>query len=361
MYKQADGRWVGAVVLADGKRRRFYGKRKADVEDRLNRALERQRGGLPVVSASGTVATFLNEWLAAVKPSIRANTFERYEQYVRLHAIPVLGKLALANLQPQHVQQLYSSRLEAGASPTTVAHLHAVLHRAFGQAAKWSLIPRNVAEVVDRPRIARREMATLNAPQVRKLLATAKGDDLEALYTLAVTTGMRQGEVLALRWRDVDLDGARLQVVASLQRTREGSRFTEPKTSHSRRRIALAPKVVTALRTHRTRQTTNRLAAKRWEDNDLVFPNDVGRPILPGNLLRRSFWPLLEKAGLPRIRFHDLRHTAATLLLAAGTHPKVAQEMLGHSTVGMTLDLYSHAAPDMQETAVRAMEAVLAG
>src|SRR5579862_2942599 len=199
LYRQADGRWVGAVVLADGKRRRFYGKRKTDVEDRLNRALERQRGGLPVVSASGTVATFLEEWLTAIKPSVRANTFERYEQYVRLHAIPVVGKLALANLQPQHIQQLYSRRLEAGASPTTVAHLHAVLHRAFGQAAKWNLIPRNVAAVVDRPRIARREMATLNGAQVRQLLKIAKGDDLEALYTLAVTTGMRQGELLALR------------------------------------------------------------------------------------------------------------------------------------------------------------------
>ena len=259
------------------------------------------------------------------------------------------------------MQQLYASRLDAGASPTTVAHLHAVLHRAFGQAAKWNLVPRNVAAVVDRPRVARREMATLNGAQVRQLLTTAKDNDLEALYTLAVTTGMRQGELLAPWWRDVDLAAARLHVVATLQRTREGSRFTEPKTSHSRRRISLAPKVVTVLRSHRTRQNENRLAAKQWEDNDLLFANDVGRPILPGNLLRRSFWPLLERAGLPRIRFHDLRHTAATLLLAAGTHPKVAQEMLGHSTVSMTLDLYSHAAPDMQETAVRAMEAVLAG
>jgi len=162
-----------------------------------------------------------------------------------------------------------------------VAHLHAVLHRAFGQATKWNLIPRNVAAVVDRPRIARHEMARLNGAQVRQLLKTAKGDDLEALYTLAVTTGMREGELLVLRWRDVDLDNARLHVVATLQRTREGSRFTEPKTSHSRRRIALAPHGRRNVEIAPDSPKTSRLAAKRWEDNDLVFANEVGRTILP--------------------------------------------------------------------------------
>ena len=170
---------------------------------------------------------------------------------------------------------------------------------------------------------------------------------------------MRQGELLALRWRDVDLDGRTLQVGATLQRTRDGFAFTEPKTASSRRPVALTRAAVDALRRHRARHLEERLAAVVWEDNALVSANEVGRPVEAGNLLRRSFWPLLERAGLPHIRFHDLRHTVATLLLAQGTHPKIVAEMLGHSQIAVTLNLYSHVAPTMQRQAADAMDAIL--
>jgi integrase len=171
---------------------------------------------------------------------------------------------------------------------------------------------------------------------------------------------MRFGELLGLRWRDVDLDAGILQVRRTLLRTAAGLHLTEPKTAHSRRRVALAPQAREALRTHRGRQAVERLQLGRaWDDQDLVFANAIGKPVEAGNLLRRSFWPLLAKANLPRIRFHDLRHTAATLLLSQGVHPKVVSELLGHSSIGLTLDIYSHVLPDMQQQAATAMDRLL--
>lgn len=208
------------------------------------------------------------------------------------------------------------------------------------------------------------EMSVLTPEQVHMFLKVAKADRLEALYVLALSTGMRQGELLALRWRDLDLDldNPTLQVRGTLQRTTNGLIIAEPKTARSRRRVALSPTAVAALRAHRLRQLNERLAlGSAWEDQDLVFPNTIGKPIEATNLLRASFSPLLAKAGLPRIRFHGLRHTAATLLLSRGVHPKVVAEMLGHATISITLDTYSHVLPDMQREAARAMEAVLGG
>jgi integrase len=208
------------------------------------------------------------------------------------------------------------------------------------------------------------EMSVLAPEQVHVLLEAAKGDRLEALYVLALSTGMRQGELLALRWRDLDLDldNATLQVRGTVQRTMVGLIIAEPKTTRSRRRVALSPTAVETLRTHRIWQVSERLAlGSAWEDQDLVFPNTIGKPIEATNLLRSSFFPLLAKAHLPRIRFHDLRHTAATLLLSRGVHPKVVAEMLGHATISITLDTYSHVLPDMQREAARAMETVLGG
>ncbi len=223
---------------------------------------------------------------------------------------------------------------------------------------------RNVADLVDPPKVQRQEMKVLSGEQARVLLETAKGDRLEALYILAITTGMRQGELLALRWRDVDLEDGTLRVTATMQRiSKRGICPSEPKTAGSRRQIALTGMAVSALRHHRNRQLEERLSAAvmAWQDNDLVFCNHYGRPIESSNLTRRSFHPLLAKAGLPRIRFHDLRHTAATLLLRKRVPVKVVSEMLGHSQVGITLNIYAHVLPDMQREATAAMEAALRG
>jgi integrase len=205
-------------------------------------------------------------------------------------------------------------------------------------------------------------MATLSPEQARILLEAAAGARLEALYVLAINTGMRQGELLALRWTDVDLNAGALHVRATLQRTREGFVFTEPKTTSSRRQVALTRAAVEALRSHHTRQAEERLhVGAAWEDDDLVFANEVGQPLDATAVLRRSFYPLLERSNLPRIRFHDLRHTAATLLLGQGVHPKIVSEMLGHSQIAITLDLYSHVTPTMQRQAVEALEIALGG
>jgi integrase len=214
--------------------------------------------------------------------------------------------------------------------------------------------------MVEVPRMRHHKMKTLSEAQAQHLLAVAHGDRLEALYVLALATGMRQGELLALRWHDVDLEGASLQVRASVHYTKAGYLFEEPKTKYSRRRIALSRISVEALRDHRVRQLAERLeVGPAWDDMDLVFPKPVGRPIDGVSMVKLRFYPLLERAGLPRIRFHDLRHTAATLLLGRSINPKVVSEMLGHSHVSVTLGIYSHVMPHMQQQAAEAMDQAL--
>ncbi len=303
---------------------------------------------------------YLQEWLQTVEHSIRPSTWTRYEQLIRVHAIPAIGSLSLSRLEPRHLQKLYVDRLTNGSAPATVRQLHAVICRALGQAAKWDMVARNVASLVSPPRVQRHEITPLTAEQSRTMLDVAQGDRFEALYVLALNTGMRLGELLGLRWRDVDLDTGILQVRHTMLRLKDGLKLREPKTPQSRRRISLPGNAVESLRRHRGRQAEDRLRLGRaWDDQDLVFPNKIGRPIERGNVLRRSLWALLEKADIPRIRFHDLRHTCATLLLQKGVHVKVVSELLGHSNITITLEVYSHVIPDMQEQAVTAMDTIL--
>jgi len=274
---------------------------------------------------------------------VAPGTFERCEQYIRVHAIPALGRIKLGRLTPQHFQRLYQDKLAAGLSPTTVNHLHTVLHGAFTEAMRWGLISRNVVALVRPPRKVHVEVVALTAEQARALLAAAAGNRFEALLILALKTGMRRGELLALRWEDLDLDKGVLQVRGTLRRTREGLRIGTPKTPASRRKVVLSPTSQAALRRHRARQEQERQAAgDLWQELRLVFPNRLGRPLEPRDLLADVYRPLLKRAGLPPVTFHTLRHTAATLLLAEGEHPKVVQELLGHAQVGITLDRYSH-------------------
>lgn len=361
IYPRADGRWEASVTLdATGRRRWFIGRTRLDVEQKLDAALATRRAELAAAAAGPLLAQFLETWLNSARPALRPRTFTRYEQYVRLHIAPALGATPITQLAAQQLQQLYAARLEAGLSATTVHHVHAVLHRALHQAERWSLVPRNVADLVDPPRSYQPEITTLSREQAQALLSAARTDRLEALYVLALTTGMRQGELLALRWRDVDLDTCCLHVRGTLQRSTQGLAIGEPKTRKSRRRIELSTAGVEALFRHRERQHRERVHQRGvWQEHDLVFANEVGRPMEAGNLIRRSFRPLLRSAGLPRIRFHDLRHTAATLLMGQNVPPKVVSEMLGHSQVGITLDLYSHVTPTMQRQATAAMDALL--
>ena len=360
--KRADGRYQ-ACYTADGKRHFLYGKTRAEVAKKLAATLRDRDKGLPVgLNERQTTQLYLTSWLDMMRPTLRPQTWKRYHDLLMLHVAPTLGNVPITKLTAQHIQRLYAIKLAEGLSPTTVHHLGTVLHGALAKAERLGVVARNVAELVDTPRIAHHDMQVLDAGQVRTLLEAVRGDRLEALYVLAITTGMRQGELLALRWRDVDLTSQSLQVRATLHRTKEhGYVLAAPKTKQSQRRIKLSNTAVEALHAHRVRQHAERLAlGPAWDDTlDLVFRNTVGKPQDVMNLLHYHFYPLLKRAGLPRIRFHDLRHTAATLLLGRGINPKIVSEMLGHASISITLDTYSHVLPDMQDQAAAAMDAAL--
>jgi integrase len=347
-----DGRWEGKVSLGydvQGKRIRktVYGKTKAEVQEKLEKLKQDPTTGLPQDIEKLTVATYMTRWLEdTAKPTIEDTTYERYEQLIRLHIVPEIGHLRLNKLTPAHLQQLYARKLEEGLSPRSVQFIHAVLHRALKQAHRWDMVPQNAAAAVDRPKVPKKQMQFLTPEQVERFWQVAEQDRLYALYVLAATTGMRQGELLGLRWPDIDFTQATLSVQRTLKNVGSSLVVGQPKSAAGRRSITLPEIAVQALRDHRKRMLAEGLTASPW-----VFCDTEGGPIRKQNLVRRSFKPLLEEAELPDIRFHDLRHTAATLLLAKGVHPKVVQERLGHSSINLTLDTYSHVMPTLQRDA----------
>ena len=353
--KKVGYRGAYTVHTADGPKRRYVsGKTREEVRKKLTKAMADRDGGLVFNDENATVGEFLDKWLSdCVRGSVQKSTFDRDSYLVRVHIKPALGKMKLRSLSPVHVQGFYRDRLDAGLSASTVNKIHTVLHKALSQAVRWSLIPRNVTEVFKAPRPVLQEMHPLFPEEIGCLLEAARGDRLEALYILAVTTGMRRGELLGLKWSDLDLKNASVSIRRALTRTNNGKRVAigELKNRKSHRTIRLTDRAVEAIKTHRKRGLV--------EGPRLVFTTETGSPINPSNLRQRSFTPLLKKAGLPHIRFHDLRHTCATLLLSQNTHPKFVQELLGHATIAITLDTYSHVVPSMGNHTARAMEDAL--
>jgi integrase len=343
------------------KRKTIYGKKRDEVADKLARALAERADGIAYDDENLTVGEYLNSWLkGSVRGSVRQSTFDRYEIAVRVHIKPALGRVKLKKLSPAHVAGFYQDRLAAGSAPASVNKLHVTLRKALDQAVKWHMVPRNVAEAVKAPRPAPPEMRTLSAEETRKLIEVARGDKLGALYMLAVHTGMRQGELLALKWQDVDLENAKLSVRRTLTMSNGRILLGELKTKKSRRTIRLTDAAIQALHEHLARQLEGmERLGDAYRDEGLIFASQVGTPINPTNLRRRSFAALLRRANLPKIRFHDLRHTCATLLLSRNVHPKYVQELLGHANIAITLDTYSHVIPGMGDHAMRAMEDVL--
>lgn len=355
--RQRDGLYVAALTLPGGRRRAYYGKTRAEAAAKLTEAQTDLAKGLPLPPARLNVSEYLDRWLEGARPTVRPNTYDGYESTLRLHVKPEIGQRTLTRLGPQDLSALYQKLLAAGLSPRTVQLTHAVIHRALRQAERWGLVGRNVAGLVDAPRAASPAIRPLAPDEIKRLLRAATGDRYEALYVVAVTTGLRSGELLGLRWADVDLANGTLHVRQQAQRTRGGWTFVEPKTGAGRRTVTLPAMTVESLKAHRIRQNEERLKlGAAWEDLDLVFANEVGRPVERQNLQRRSFEPLLKRAKLRPIRFHDLRHSAATLLLTEGVHPKVVQERLGHATISVTLDIYSHVLPSMQREAAAKLD-----
>jgi integrase len=363
--RRKDGRWEGRyyVPTEDGpKRKVIYGKTRAEVSEKLTKALSDRANGIVYDNENITIGEYLDVWLkGSVYGSVRQSTYDRDTNLVNNHIKPVLGSLKLKKLNSAHVQNFYRNRLDTGLSASTVRKIHDILRRGLAQAVDWHLTQRNVADVVKPPRPVPKEIVALSADETRRLLDAAAEDRLEALYVLAVHTGMRQGEMLALRWQDVDIENAVLSVRRTLTRRGGKIAFGQPKTKKSRRSIRLTPQAVDALRAHLERQLGDmEILGDHYQDQGLIFTTDTGAPINPSNLRQRSFTPLLKRVGLPHMRFHDLRHTCATLLLSRGVHPKFVQELLGHATIAITLDTYSHVIPSMGDATAKAMEDALA-
>jgi integrase len=349
VYRRKDGRCVGEYEDANGKRRYVSGKTKAGVRAKLRRLLADRDEGVAYDSENLTIGGYLDRWLGALKGSVRDRTWRRHEEVVRLHLTPTLGGVKLDKLNALQVQNVYSQKLNEGLSLRSVEIIHVTLHKALKQAVRWSLAPRNVAEAVTPPRPPKREITPLTQQQLRALLETARNDELYALWVLACRTGMRNGELLALQWRDIDLEAGTLQV----KRTVFDGEVSPPKTASGRRTIRLSKLAIAALRQHRTN------AAER-HTSEWVFSSRTGMPISVHNLHNRSWKPLLERADLPAgTRMHDLRHSAATLLLSKGVAVKMVSEMLGHADVSTTLSIYAHVLPDMQGIAADAADQAL--
>jgi len=338
-----------------------YAKTRGSVAEKLKSLLKADQDGISLRSSDRlTVGAYLARWGEGAEATVRASTWYRYNSLIRGHLIPLLGRTVLVKLQPADCAAAFAVMAAKGLAPRTIIQARAVLGRALREAEVAGLVARNAARLTRAPSVRHDEMHTLTVEQARALIEAAKTDRLGALYAVALASGAREGELLGLRWSDVDWDREAVKIRRTLQRMSGAFSFAEPKTASSNRTVPLGPSAISALRRHRIAQALERLAmGTAWQDGDLVFCTEIGTPIDAGNLLSRMHYPLLAASGLPRVRFHDLRHTAATLLLEAGVHPRVVAERLGHATPALVMNTYGHATERMQKDATAALERVL--
>jgi integrase len=366
--ERSPGHW--AIVLeqrdpATGKRKRkwhsFTGtKREAQIE--CARLISEMRGGTYVEPSKLTFAQFLERWLDDAKPRISPRTYERYSEIVRKNIIPALGSVYLTKLRPTQIAGAYSAALasgrrdgKGGLAPSTIIYLHRIIRQSLGQAVRWELLVRNPADAVDPPKAERRTLSTYDMDQTADLLEALRETRLRLPVLIAVMCGLRRGEIVALRWKHIDLAAGKMAVIESAEQTAAGVRYKPPKSGKGRS-VALSEMVVAELRQHRLAQAEELLRlGVRQSDSTFVYTQQDGAPVQPRSL--SQMWAATE-TGLPRVPFHNLRHTHATHMLTAGVHPKVASERLGHSRVGITLDLYSHVLPGMQEDAAARIDMV---
>ncbi len=371
--ERGKGNWYAVISTRDpaGRRKVKFislpdAKGKTEAKRHLARIVTEMDSGAYVEPDKVTVAQFLERWLNHIKTQVEPNTFQRYFEYCTNNIIPALGDARLTKLRPEQVSDFYSKALsggrhdgkDGGLSPRTVHHIHVVLKQALTQACVWRAISNNPAALVKPPKVARKEMPTVDTDATAKMIEAARGTSVFIPILLGVLCGLRRGEICGLRWRSVALDAGRLSVVASVVKVRGDVREKSPKNGKGRA-VTLPPMLITELRRHRLQQSEGLLRIDvRLTDDHHVFIGEDGAAVYPSSVTR-SFSRFLRRHGLPQIRFHDLRHSHATHLLAAGVHPKIAQERLGHSNIGITLDTYSHVLPGMQEDAVAKVDAAI--
>lgn len=347
-YLDSKGLWVAKITLPDGSRRVKYNKTQKVVRDWLTLTKNEIRQGMLPKDEMITVAEFLKNYMDTVgKHNLRPKTIETYDSLLRLHILPSLGRIKLVQLRPDHLQTLYSNKLDSGLSKRTVQFIHSILHRALDQAFRWGFVFRNVADLVKAPTPTRAKFTALTPDQVHTFLDSVRGHRFYLIYVLAIYGSFREGEILAIHKEDCDTKKGTISVKYSLSTQKGGLKITEPKTEKSRRTVILPKTALDALKHH-----------LKHVDSGLIFTTSTGKPISPRNLVRH-FKGAIRKAGLPDMRFYDLRHTSASLLLAAGTNPKLVQERLGHSQISLTLDTYSHVLPGLQEKVAEDMERIL--
>lgn len=373
IYRRKNGTWAAqyTVWTSEGRKRRSVsGKTRGEVSRKLTEAMADRDGGLVYDAGKLTVGEYLNRWLAdSVKGTVKETTYANYSYITRVHISPALGRVKLKNLTPAHVRGFYGEKSRTKLAAATVKKMHVVLRKALSQAVSDGLIPRNAADGVKPPRVSApgEEIKPLTSEESGALLDAARGERFEALFVLAVHCGLREGELLALRWEDSDLEAAKPAVLVrrTITRGEDGRGYVVGSSTKSGRgrRVRLTRRAVEVLKDHRKRQLEERMRlAGLWQDHGLVFPNETGSLLNPSNLRTRSFKRIKARSGVREdLRFHDLRHTCATLLLGEGVNAKVVSEMLGHASITITLNTYSHVLPDMQDSAADAMEAALGG
>jgi integrase len=367
IYHGKDGRWRGEISLGyrpDGRPRRriLYGRTRHEVSEEMKRVLREVQVGLNVAPGKQTVAQFLTSWLEdSVKPKNRAETYRSYEWIVRVHLTPHLGHIQLDKLSPQILQSFLNERHQSGLNPTTVKHINATLRAALSCAHRWQMVHQNAAKLVTLPRAEKYLPQVLDPAGAKKLLAATSEHEHSAMFSVALSLGLRRGEVIGLRWRDVDFEMNELRVQSSLGRVKgKGMVLDEPK-SRSAKRLLRLPKVCAAalLKQQKSQVEQRRWAGAAWTESDYVFTNRNGGPIAP-EVVTREFATALKDAGLRSIRFHDLRHSCATLLLVQGVHPKLVQDTLGHSSFQLTMDTYSHMLPSLKTEVASKMDDIFA-
>lgn len=366
IYQRADGRWVGAVHLGwdetGRKRKVVYGKTRAEVAQKVAKLVNDHQKGLPIQTADKTLGTFLDEWLEdSVKPSVRPRTYDSYKMIVNRHLKPAIGNVKLTRLTQQQIMALMRTKRSEGLSERSIGYIRAVLRMALNQAMRLDLVHRNVAALVKPPTAQQYEARALDTNEALRFLQVVQGNRLEALYGVAIALGLRQSEAFGLRWQDVDLDRGLLTIRYQLRVVNRTPTFVEPKSRRSRRTVTVPPLVLAMLNRHRTMQKEERLkAGGSWHDHNLVFCTPIGTPLDASNV-RKRFAAHLETAGLPRIRFHDLRHSAASLLVARGVSQRVVMEILGHTQMSTTSNIYTHVTTDSMKDATDRMADLFEG